>query len=87
MKHSELEFIPTADLLDELLGRFQCGAIILSRFDSAANVVEIRRQWAGNEHAAVGLAADLISRIIDHIKEQSGALTHPEGAVDTPDDS
>ena len=73
-----LEFIPTSELLRELLGRCDHGAIVLLRLgDTGPNRQSIQRLWKGNRHTAAGLCQDL---------QQAILLQYKAEEVETPGD-
>jgi len=55
---SELEFISTDDLIDELFNRHDHGGIALMKVDAKPEMNLIERRWKGNPHTIIGLMFD-----------------------------
>ena len=73
-----LELVPTGEIIRELLGRCDHGAIILLRLgDTGPSRQSIQRLWKGNRHTAAGLCLDLQQAILQEYRAQE---------VETPGD-
>ena len=67
---SDLEFISTEDLIDELLNRHDHGAIVLLKTEAKPDVNLIERRWVGNSHTVVGLMFDTSQLVLDDMHER-----------------
>ena len=68
MSESELPLVPTDDLVEELLSRFDHAAFVgltamTTEESEDDETVGIRRSWKGNSHTVMGLLADSERRI------------------------
>lgn len=62
---SDLEFISTDDLIDELLHRHDHGVIVLLKTDAKPNMDLVERRWVGNSYTVVGLMFDVSQSVLD----------------------
>lgn len=66
---TNLEFVPTGDLIRELLRRCDHGVVAVMRCgDTGLGRQSIERLWKGNAHTAAGLCLDLQQTILLHSK-------------------
>ncbi|MFW9874471.1 MAG: hypothetical protein ACFFG0_15300 [Candidatus Thorarchaeota archaeon] len=59
----DLEFIPTVDLIEELLKRTDHGIISLLKIKDN-ETTQVARRWIGNSHTCSGLCSDLSRSIL-----------------------
>jgi hypothetical protein len=64
-----LEFIPTDELMEEILKRMDHGVIGLIKIKDGDNTQQIARRWKGNSHTCCGLCANLSSTILRDLEE------------------
>ena len=62
---SELEFISTDDLIDELLNRHDHGAVVLMKTDAKPSMNLLLRRWCGNSHTIIGLMFDTSQYVME----------------------
>ncbi len=66
---SELELVPTDDLIDELLNRHGHGVVCLLKVDAKPDLNLILRRWKGNSHTVIGVMFDTAQCMMEDMHE------------------
>ena len=67
---SDLDFISTDDLIDELFNRHDHGAVVLMKTDAKPDMNLMERRWKGNSHTVVGMLFDTSQIIMEDMHER-----------------
>ncbi len=77
MENLDLKLVPTSDLLEEVLHRFDHAVFSGMRVQNN-NDIDTMGRWHGNSFACAGLAVDVQQRCIKAFHDKSRPLTKDE---------
>lgn len=61
---TDLSLVPLDDLCNEILKRCDSGLIVTRKIRAQQIGFETRRQWKGDVHVVLGLAADISGQLV-----------------------